>query len=247
MHPTLLEPLPGFLILELTTRCNLKCLYCAVSQPGYIGRDLQVDMPATLEAIRELGVGEVQLSAHGEATLVPGWHDIARALEDAGLRVLLTTNLSKRFSPEELAAFARMQTIAVSIDTVNPELFARLRRPARFERLCENLAHLRAHIPARGAARPYLAVNCTVSEHVIDGLSDLVRWAAREEFDAVSLVNLVVYPTVDPEFPVRHPARVDPARATARIDEAQALAHQLGLAFNVMEGLRTALAEARES
>ncbi|MEO6708728.1 MAG: radical SAM protein [Planctomycetota bacterium] len=245
MHPTLLEPLPGFLILELTTRCNLRCVYCAVSQPEYVGRDLQLDVASTLAAIRELGVGEVQLSAHGEATLVPGWHDIARALEDAGLRVLLTTNLSKRFSLEELAALARMQTIAVSIDTADPELFARLRRPARFERLCENLAHLRAHLPPRTAARPYLAVNCTFSEPVVDGLPELVRWAAREEFDAVSLVNLVVYPTVDPGFPVQHPARVDAERAAARIDEAQAIAHQLGLAFNVMDGLRSALEEAR--
>ena len=60
----------------------------------------------------------------------------------------------------------------------------------------------------------------------------------------MSLVNLIEYPTVDPDFPVRHPAKVDPRHAWTRIAEAQVLAPELGLGFFVMDGLFSALEEA---
>jgi MoaA/NifB/PqqE/SkfB family radical SAM enzyme len=240
----MLQALPGFLILELTTRCNLRCLYCALAQPDFHGRDLEFDPAQIVRQVLELGIRAVQVSGHGEATIVPGWHKVARAFQDAGVTVQLTTNLSKRLSPAELEAMALMQCITVSCDTVDAELFARLRRPARFERMVENLVRLRAHLPARGEGRPHLAINCTFSDRVVDGLPDLMHWAAREEFDALSLVNLFEYPAVEPDFPVRHPASVDPARAWARIAEAQALAPKLGLEFHVMDGLVSALEEA---
>jgi MoaA/NifB/PqqE/SkfB family radical SAM enzyme len=244
MDPALLAPLPGFLILELTTRCQLRCLYCALSQPGFHGRDLEFDRERLLAELDELGIRHVQVSGHGEATIVPGWHLVAAALQDAGIRVQLTTNLAKRLAPEELAVFRRLQCITVSCDTVDPVLFERLRRPAKFERMEENLARLLEQLPARGAERPHLAINCTYSAPVVDGLPELLRWGSARGFDAVSLVNLFEYPAVDPAFPVLHPARVDPARALQRIGEAAALARELGLEFHVMDGLHTELEEA---
>lgn len=237
----LLAPVPRFVILELTTRCNLRCLYCALSQPEFHGRDLDFDREAMIAELARLGVHNVQISGHGEATVVPRWHVVARALQDAGIRIQLTTNLAKRLSDEELAVFAVMQCITVSCDTVDPELFHKLRRPARFDQMLTNLARLKSVLAPRGPGRPFLAINCTFSDRVVDGLPALLRWARDNEFDAVSLVNLFEYPAVIPDFPVRHPKHVDPARAIQRIHEGATLARELGLEFNVMDGLSAEL------
>lgn len=239
--PDLLEPTPRFVILELTTRCNLRCLYCALSQPSFHGRDLEFDRDAMIAELARIGVRNVQISGHGEATIVPQWHVIARSLQDAGIRIQLTTNLAKQLSAEELAVFTRMQCITLSCDTVDPELFHKLRRPARFDQMTANLARLKSVLAPRGPERPFLAINCTLSDRVIDGLPALLTWARDNEFDAVSLVNLFEYPAVDPDFPVRHPKHADPAHANQRIREAAQLARELGLEFNVMDGLSAEL------
>ena len=240
----LLAPVPRFVMLELTTRCNLRCLYCALSQPEFHGRDLDFDRDAMIAELARLGVRNVQISGHGEATIVPGWHVVARALQAADIRIQLTTNLTKKLSAEELDVFAKMQAITLSCDTVDPETFHRLRRPARLEQVRANLARLKAHLPPRGSGRPFMAVNCTYSDRVVDGLPELLAWARAEDFDAVSLVNLFEYPTVEADYPVRHPKNADPARAIRRIHEAAAIARELGLEFNVMDGLIAELEEA---
>lgn len=245
--PDLLAPCPGFAILELSSRCNLGCAYCGVSQPGYAGRDLSVDPVQVIAELRTLGVSSVLISGNGESTVAPGWHLVAEALLDAGIAIRMTTNLARRPTDSELAVFARMEAITVSCDTVDAELFARLRPPARFADICANLAALRAALPPRGTPRPALAVHCVFTDRVVDGIADLVRWAAREELDTVALVNLFEYPDLDPDFPLRHPARVDAGHAARRIDEARSLAEELGITFHVMPGLHADLEEALES
>jgi molybdenum cofactor biosynthesis enzyme MoaA len=244
MSTDLLEPRCKFVILELTTRCNLRCLYCALSQPSFHGHDLEIDRSGIIEEFVRMGVEDVQISGHGESTIVPGWTEVAGALERAGIRVNLTTNLSRRLSSEEIAVLAGMKCITVSCDTCDPALFARLRRPARLERVEENLALLERAFSRHESRRPYMAINCTLSAPAVPGLADLVRWAGTRGFDAISLVNLFEYPTVDPDFPVRHPANVDPRATIAKIREAREIGLDLGLDFHVMDGLSARLEEA---
>jgi molybdenum cofactor biosynthesis enzyme MoaA len=241
-----LRPLTEFVIIELTTRCNLRCVYCALSQPEFHGQDLAFDRAAIVDGLRRAGVSRVQISGHGESTIVSGWHEFSRLLRDAGFAVEVTTNLSKVLAPEELVELSAMRSITMSCDTVDPELFARLRRPAKLERVEENVARLLSRLPPRGEGRPYLAINCTLNDRVvgIEGVQGLVRWASAREFDCVSLVNLVDYPSVDPNFPVRHPADVDPKAAIAEIEAARRLACELDVDFNVMGGLDFRLEEA---
>jgi len=242
----LLAPVPGFAILELSSRCNLRCTYCGVSQPGYAGLDLALDPAEVIAQLRALGVTSALISGNGESTVAPGWHRVAEALLDAGIAIRMTTNLARRASGAELAVLARMDAITVSCDTVDAELFARLRPPARFDELCANLAALRAHLPPRGGRRPVLAVHCVFTDRVVDGIADLVRWAAREELDTVALVNWLEYPALDPAFVLRHPAHVDATHATRRIDEAREVARELGVDFHVMAGLDAELAAGLE-
>src|SRR5205823_2860277 len=66
--------------LSLTTRCNLRCVYCAVSQSTYQGSDMTADVAhqataAILRIALEHKLRAVHVNGHGETTFVPGWVD----------------------------------------------------------------------------------------------------------------------------------------------------------------------------
>ncbi len=244
-QPDFLQSYARFVMLELTSRCNLRCVYCALSQPEFHGRDLELDEMTILREILSIHPEEVQISGHGESTIIKGWERIASALVDERITVSLTTNLSRRFREEEIDAISRMRSVTVSCDTSDPELFAELRRGSRLERVEENLVQVQTAARSQGRVPPYLALNCTFVDRVVDGLPDLVRWGAARGIQCVSVTNLVVYPDSPSGPACRHPADVDPSRALERLEEARRTALDLGLDFNVMDGLREVLEEAQ--
>lgn len=233
----LLQPRMREVIVEATSRCNLRCLYCAVSQPGYVGRDLEGDPQAILRGIVELGPREVQINGHGETTMLPGWVELARLLTESGVPVTLTSNLARPYESRELEALSRLMRLTVSCDSSDPALYARLRRGGRLEQLEQNLDAIRGAARVRGERGPRIAINCTFSHLVVAGLPELVRWAARKDLDAVALTNLVVYPGLPGKLVLRHPAQVDPLGTQRSVAEARRIARELGLDFYTMGGL----------
>jgi len=228
-------------LFELTSRCNLKCVYCAVSQPSYHGQDLEVEHESIVSQTFALHPTEVQISGHGETTLVRGWQLLAREFLRRGLPLSLTTNLSKKFSAEEINVLCELTRITVSCDTTDPELFAKLRRGSKLDAMERNLRAIVDTCRARKRQQPYIALNCTVMQQNIGGLVDVVRWALAHKISCVSLVNLVRYPPLEGVMTPQHPADVDPQGALEKIAEARRVAREEGLDFNSMGGLETEL------
>lgn len=239
----LLNARPRLAIIELTSRCNLRCAYCAVSQPDYQGRDLEGRAEDWLAPLIRLHPREVQLSGHGETTVIPGWHRVARSLMERGLPVSLTTNMARPFEPDELEVLSRMVRIVASCDTADPELFASIRRGGDLSQVERNLDALVRLCRERSRQQPYLAINAVLTDLNARGLPALARWAARLGVNGLSLVGLVPYPEpVENGASVPLPGPVDPDLAARSIAETRSVAQELGLDFNVMPGLEASLA-----
>lgn len=199
----LLEPGPIRQVrLDLSSRCNLRCVYCAVSHPDYAGADMSETVASrATDLIGRLAthhpLGPVDLNGHGETTYRKGWTDAAFALIDKGVKVRLTSNFAKAFSDVELEALACMEHIAISIDTADRQLLQAVRRRVDVRQILLNIIQVRATAIKLDRAAPKF----TFSSGLYD--KSAVEWEAFARFaiacgvDLVEVWNLKPYEGLD--------------------------------------------------
>ena len=222
----------GLFYFELTTRCNLRCVYCPVSQPTYWNVDFTPErVDEIVDELVAHHVDVVQLNGHGESTIVKGWDVLADRLADQGLRLRIVTNLVKRLTPSELAALSRFEQIMFSIDSVDPDLCAQLRRGADLAKILDNVALIREHALAR--RRPLeIVVSAVVSDQSVSGLERLIETLLDQGVHGFRFGDLSEYPSLEGAMVTRHISSLPPEvlveageglrRGLKRIEEAGA-------------------------
>jgi MoaA/NifB/PqqE/SkfB family radical SAM enzyme len=216
--------------LELTSRCNLRCVYCAVSQPTYHGIDLPLKgFDNFLCQMRERGVRIVVMNGHGESTILRDWHVYADRLADAGIRLHITTNMAKRLTRPEVAVLSRFERILVSLDTVDPQLLTRLRRGANLDTILANVDQVQQFAVARRCT-PQMTISCTVGDLSAPAIPGLVDAFLGRNVLSFRFGDLAEYPVIEGVSWMRHVSTMTPADLTAaregfraalaRIDEA---------------------------
>src|SRR5271170_5959674 len=149
--------------VSITDRCNYKCVYCRTGSEGAQFAELAMD--DYLRMIRvfvSLGIQKVRLTG-GEPLLRKGIVGLVAQLaelrngDDRPLDIAVTTNGHLLAEMAEPLARAGLNRITVSMDAVDPAIFARITRvPGSFEKV---LAGLRA---AQRAGLGPLKVNCVL-------------------------------------------------------------------------------------
>ena len=163
--------------VSVTEKCSLRCTYCMPAEglPEIPREDLLT--PAEIArlvgiAVRELGVRDVRFTG-GEPLMRHDLAEIVRLSHEAApdATLAMTTNgigLDHRL-PALLAA--GLDRVNISLDTVNPEHFARL---TRRDRLDSVLAGIRA---ARAAGITPLKLNAVMMRETLDDAPQLLQWA----------------------------------------------------------------------
>jgi cyclic pyranopterin phosphate synthase len=168
--------------VSLTDRCNLRCAYCMPPEgldwlPGAeVLTDDEIVRLITI-GVERLGITTVRLTG-GEPLLRKNLEllvaDIA-ALSPLPDIALTTNGIGLAARAEKLAA-AGLRRINISLDTLDPDTFARL---ARRRRLPDVLAGIAA---ARDAGLNPVKINTVLLRGVNDHEAfDLLRWAMAEQ------------------------------------------------------------------
>jgi cyclic pyranopterin phosphate synthase len=160
-----------YLRLSVTDRCNYRCVYCSPSETPK--RDLsRPQLRRLLSAFAAMGVRRVRLTG-GE----PLWRkDIVGLAADAvstpGIEeVCLSTNGTNLVALAKPLRAAGVRKLNVSLDSLDPERFARISQGGRVE---EVVAGIEA---ALAAGFPEVAVNAVVLQGVNEvDAGPLVRW-----------------------------------------------------------------------
>jgi len=135
--------------ISLTDRCNLRCVYCMPAEgidfrpPGELLRDDELLLLVRIAA--GLGVRKIRLTG-GEPTVRPGIVDLVGAISAVpGIEDLsMTTNGLLLESLAEGLARAGLRRVNVSLDTPDPQKYARITRGGRVERVLAGIARAEA-------------------------------------------------------------------------------------------------------
>ena len=185
-------------VLDLTTKCNLRCVYCALSQAGWQGVDMPDDVAslatsAIMDISQHQHLDEVHVNGHGETTFLAGWDKICRSLLEQNLPLTLTTNLAKEYSEPELEVMARMKLIAVSIDSCDPDLVKRMRRKVDVRQIVMNIQMIRATALRLGDAPPSFGFSCGLYDQNSLHIENFARFAVALGVTSVGFWNLTTW------------------------------------------------------
>ena len=172
-----------YLRLSVTDRCDLRCRYCMAERVRFLPR-AEVLSLEELERIAlafiERGVTKLRIT--GGEPLVR--RDVPLLIERLGARIgdgleelTLTTNATQLADHAERLFAAGVRRVNVSLDTLDPERFARLTRRAALPRVLDGIA------AAQAAGLRVKLNTVALAGTNADELPDLVRWAHARDMD----------------------------------------------------------------
>ena len=181
---TAFEPI-AYLAMDIVNNCNLRCPFCIVDYANTRATKLMSDetFDKALQLLPYVKDGNFWLSCLHEATLHPRLLDfIARVPSEYRRKLFFTTNLAKRMPDAYFAAIcdSGMHHINISIESMRPEVFEKMRAGARFRIFKENWDKLLAHHPL-GKAAPPLRYNVMCYRSNLMEIPDLVRMLLDEK------------------------------------------------------------------
>ncbi len=173
-----------YLRVSVTDRCDLRCVYCMTERMRFLPKAdvLTLDELARIAgAFIGLGVRKLRLTG-GEPLVRPGLMGLIEGLAEhrrAGRldEIALTTNGTRleRFAPA--LARAGVRRVNVSMDTLDPDRFARITRGG-------DLAQVQAGMAAAVAAGLEVKVNVVaLAGDNAREIPDLIRWAHARGMD----------------------------------------------------------------
>ena len=180
------EPFPLHLDVEISSRCNLACVFCDRRGKKIDGEgDMSFDMfKSILDEAAEYRLCGLKLSCRGEPLLNPDAADMVAYARKRGVLdvyfnthgMLLTEEMSRRLID------AGLNRISISVEGTDPERFEKARRGASFSKIVQNIETLRnlkeqfssetPHIRVQSVQLPW--VDKDEYKHFWSGLADEV-------------------------------------------------------------------------
>lgn len=172
---------PKVLSLEVTTRCNLDCIYCTKKTKGVDDLDLN---PELLKQIyKEIDdFVRVIICGIGESFLYPGIYKLIGDCKKQ--KFCIVTNGTIPIDFPKLNANGNVEILIISIDALEQKLLNQISGRYKFENLLENLESYDKYIK-EGGPRIQRVLNCTLNEHNVSEIIKLVEFAHLHRFETI--------------------------------------------------------------
>jgi len=217
-------PVNGF--FEHTTRCNFYCPHCTKGYDPYFAQELPRDrLNATLEELLPR-LKWACITGFGEPTIGERYPELMRKLVGEGVRPHFNTNTSTLTLPHIEALVKCNAHVTLSVDGATKETFETIRAGGSWEKLIYSLHAIR-RIRAILAGGSSFEVTFVAMRKNIDELPEMVRLVHRFDLDLLRVQDYYFY---DIEYD-NQSLRYEPERANRRLEEAEQVARDLGVAL----------------
>ncbi len=186
--------------IGLTNRCNLRCIYCNQSVLAEKNPYFKMDFPENsmmdcLDMLVNKGVTLIETGVFGEVTLHPKWCEIFTEFHNKypDIELSLTTNLCKKYTHDEIQLLAEHKYLRVSIDTLDPELFGRIRVNGKLGVVLDNLDRLEKAIDMKGYERNRIQISSVICNLTWKSIEEVSNYAFNHGY-AYSANNLELRP-----------------------------------------------------
>jgi cyclic pyranopterin phosphate synthase len=177
--------------VSVTDRCNYRCIYCRTGIGGAQFSELPIEDYARIARVFvSLGIEKIRLTG-GEPLLRLGLLDLIRetarlqpAFSDRPLDIAITTNGHLLAPMAHSLKAAGLTRITVSMDAVDPEVFAKITRvPGSFERVRDGIR------AAQDAGLGPVKVNCVLLRGFNDSQIEAFAEFSRREHVIVRFIE----------------------------------------------------------
>ncbi len=245
---THLESTPLDLILELTTRCNLKCVTCGRTKSvgntslefyvkrgvkKFLGRHTQSNVVADMppEMIRHIfeaigpGAMVLEMNGIGESPMTRSWQLVIESLHLSNAHPFLTSNGTALDEQTMRAFIEREGTIRISLDAASAGVFHRVRGVNVYDHVLKNVRKLVAMRREMNRRLFSLELAFVAFLDNLDELMAFVELAHELEADYVGVLELFAF---SPEMEAKDLRHI-PAQANEVLLACRRRAAELGI------------------
>jgi radical SAM protein with 4Fe4S-binding SPASM domain len=196
---------PFYVTIDVTRRCNLRCLGCRFHSPEMKPasdsggmQDVPYELVLRLcDQLRSLGAWRLLLIGEGEPLLHPRIIDIISAAKAAGLEVFLVTNGTLLDEKMACALVASgLDKIQVSLWASSPDDYQRNHpgTPATmFDRVVRGVQLLSSQKSAQGKKRPRVVLHHPINRHDFQKVERFAALALATACDGISFSPLFTH------------------------------------------------------
>jgi MoaA/NifB/PqqE/SkfB family radical SAM enzyme len=193
----ILRDLTQGIIIEVTSKCNLRCSYCAKAdkvREAELVANVDMGDPMLMALYRHCkdnGITNVTLSGVGETAMFPGWHNrLTMFLDDPDFNVLLVSNFIRLLDDDDLDALSKFHALQISFDSSDYQTVRRLRSHADLRSITYNIVRLQQRCRALGR-RPQITVNATLCRENIGHIQALAGFCRELNVDRLLVCEVI--------------------------------------------------------
>lgn len=176
-----LKNIPKVLSIEVTTRCNLDCVYCTrkAQQVGNI--DISEELIQQID--KEIDkFDRIIICGIGESFLYPEIYKIIEKFKEQ--KFCIVTNGTVPIDFEKLNKNYNVEMLIFSVDAIDKEKINRISKNYNFGNLIKNFEEYKLYY-RKTRRRIQRVLNCTLNEYNTCQILKLVGFAARYKFDTI--------------------------------------------------------------
>ena len=184
MSLDLVQGFPERLHLELTSRCNYKCITC---KHGYINYGEDIDDNVLDVIIHDImpHLKELELQGTGESLLSPNFFKMFQSAQENNCKVTLITNASLLTEDLVMKFVSSNMQLVISLDGADSEIFNMHRPTGDFDKIKENLELLSKYKRGSNNDLFSLVINMVITKYNYKTIVDMLNLAKRYSVDYV--------------------------------------------------------------